>query len=905
MGRRPIAFDPTFKNRGRGKKRGTVSVVEPLQNLTGSLTFYNAPEVGEGEYLIVSDSHTAKEIAEGSATPIFWVVDDDNIVEIVNGLPNNVTIVHTKAEALSYLAVQGYSVISSETSNVVTDGLILDLNAKHDLSFIDEKPTTNFYTDGHFPDGQDMAAEGGSNAKNEIVFFPNNPGNSNFVLKQTKVGNTTEYELTSTGLSSSTTYCLSGWYAESSDYSGNSRMFHCRAYSSGGSHVALGTGIGTVLKTKVIDGITWKYCYATITTPSDATGTFSWYVGYENSSYSGARYYTNLQLEEGDYPTPYSVGAREQNIIWKDMSGGPSGIETWYTLYALTYPESSQTPASRDGITPGYNVTSGTKTYDLSRDLNYFVFDEDTNTWVADSYFNGERIDGHCYDTYDGQPSQHQKFQDDFDDISGSFPNATHIIIGSHAAENNDNDSDTLERLQRLGLPNSHIGVTRPEYILVGKIGKPYTHRYIRENVNSGVAKMNLSLPLEGKSNVNLYNGTSFNSNGWLEFDGSNDRAYSVNDYTYGNETTWVATVRRDSNNNNYNMFMGDYLPYFGFRSSQNYKFHFSNQIAGSQRNLYGTTQTSLDTWYHVAFTTEYNGSSTTMRIFVNGVEENNGTWSGVQTQQSGQSKKFTIGDGRSSATWYPLDGAVSNVQIYNKKLTSAEISQNYYNGPIVTDNLVLSVDAGNLVSYENGSTTTYDMVKGDESDGYGSYDSNGTLTNGVLFDENSGGAWDFDGSNDYISFGTQAFQYQHDDAFSLEVWINPEAVSGFKHLIGVTYASYRLAHSGTSLSFRLDANNLIAAGGTLETGKWTHVIATYNPTTKTAKVYQNGVQVASSTNSTADWTSQGTDFRLASSPGENYYFNGKIAIGRVYKKTLSSSEVGQNFEAQKSRFSL
>jgi len=224
-------------------------------------------------------------------------------------------------------------------------------------------------------------------------------------------------------------------------------------------------------------------------------------------------------------------------------------------------------------------------------------------------------------------------------------------------------------------------------------------------------------------------------------------------------------------------------------------------------------------------------------------------------------------------------------------------------NGPIVTDNLVLSVDAGNLVSYENGSTTTYDMVKGDESDGYGSYDSNGTLTNGVLFDENSGGAWDFDGSNDYISFGTQAFQYQHDDAFSLEVWINPEAVSGFKHLIGVTYASYRLAHSGTSLSFRLDANNLIAAGGTLETGKWTHVIATYNPTTKTAKVYQNGTQVASSTDLTADWTSQGTDFRLASSPGENYYFDGKIAIGRVYNKTLSAGEVLQNYNAQKARF--
>ena len=151
MGRRPIAFDPTFKNRGKGKKRGTISIVEPRQNLTGSLTFFNSPEIGEGEYLIIGDSHTAKEIAESSATPLFWTADDDNIVEIVNGLPNNVTTVHTKAEALLYLSSQGYSVISSETSNVVSEGLILDLNAKNDLSFIDKKPTINLFPDGHFP----------------------------------------------------------------------------------------------------------------------------------------------------------------------------------------------------------------------------------------------------------------------------------------------------------------------------------------------------------------------------------------------------------------------------------------------------------------------------------------------------------------------------------------------------------------------------------------------------------------------------------------------------------------------------------------------------------------------------------------------------------------------------------
>jgi hypothetical protein len=245
-----------------------------------------------------------------------------------------------------------------------------------------------------------------------------------------------------------------------------------------------------------------------------------------------------------------------------------------------------------------------------------------------------------------------------------------------------------------------------------------------------------------------------------------------------------------------------------------------------------------------------------------------------------------------------------AEVKIYNKQLSAKEISQNFHGGNIVTDELVLAVDAGNLVSYESGSSTTYDMVKGDEGDGYSSYDLSGTLTNGVLFNKMNGGTWDFDGTDDHISFGYQSFQYQYDDPFSLEVWVNPDAVSGFKHLIGVTFGSYRLAHSGAGLSFRLDSNNLIASGGTLVVGEWSHIVATYNPSTFTAKIYQNGIEVASATDTSANWTTQGTDFRIASSPGEDYYFNGKIAIGRVYNKVLTPDEAQQNYIAHKARFS-
>ena len=183
------------------------------------------------------------------------------------------------------------------------------------------RPTTNFYSDGHFPNGTDMVSEGGSNPTNEIVEI-RNPGLSKYALKQTMGSAYTEYQINlSTELQASTTYCLSGWYAESLDYVGASRMFHCRAYSATSAHTALDTGLYNVVRTQVIDGITWKYCYATITTPADYSNTFHWYVGYSSGTYTGARYYTNLMMEQGTYPSQYVAGTRSATQGLLDLTG--------------------------------------------------------------------------------------------------------------------------------------------------------------------------------------------------------------------------------------------------------------------------------------------------------------------------------------------------------------------------------------------------------------------------------------------------------------------------------------------------------------------------------------------------------------------------------------------------------
>ena len=139
MGRRNkgIAYDPTRKNRGKGRRRGNVSVDIDAANLTGSLTFYSPPiPPGEG-YIIISDSNTTTGISAGSARPVFWTADDSTIVGIVNGLPGNTTTVSTVAGALNYLASNDYYVIGpdKQEAEIPTDGLVLELDPSNPLSY--------------------------------------------------------------------------------------------------------------------------------------------------------------------------------------------------------------------------------------------------------------------------------------------------------------------------------------------------------------------------------------------------------------------------------------------------------------------------------------------------------------------------------------------------------------------------------------------------------------------------------------------------------------------------------------------------------------------------------------------------------------------------------------------------
>ena len=168
-----------------------------------------------------------------------------------------------------------------------------------------------------------------------------------------------------------------------------------------------------------------------------------------------------------------------------------------------------------------------------------------------------------------------------------------------------------------------------------------------------------------------IYGDPSILSRGYY-FDGTGSETIDTTDIydTLGDPSTisFSAWVNRTSSVNDYNMWMGQQLPYFSHRSFGNYLF--SAKISGTQRVVYSDSSTAnIDgIWRHIVGTYD----SEDMKIYVDGVLDGTANWPGTFQWNTGEI--FAIGDGRSSGTWYPFNGNVSDVRIYEKALTPVEV---------------------------------------------------------------------------------------------------------------------------------------------------------------------------------------------------------------------------------------
>ena len=229
------------------------------------------------------------------------------------------------------------------------------------------------------------------------------------------------------------------------------------------------------------------------------------------------------------------------------------------------------------------------------------------------------------------------------------------------------------------------------------------------------------------------------------------------------------------------------------------------------------------------------------------------------------------------------------------------------YSPKVVTDGLVLYLDAANTKSYPGIGITWTDLSRS----------GNSSELNGSTFNSGNGGSIVFDGSNDYVEIQNQ-IQFDQTDPFTLSSWV--KSSSGKNELIinneNILYTGYRL-NINVNANIEIGLRNSISDDIAIETlnriyaNTWYHIVGTYDGTRNVSgmKIYINGVEedtnTISNTLTSSTLSNQQTllGIRRLSPPSDP--LRGNIANVQIYNRALSTIEITQNYNATRTRFGL
>ena len=229
---------------------------------------------------------------------------------------------------------------------------------------------------------------------------------------------------------------------------------------------------------------------------------------------------------------------------------------------------------------------------------------------------------------------------------------------------------------------------------------------------------------------------------------------------------------------------------------------------------------------------------------------------------------------------------------------------------PIVTNGLVLSLDAGNSKSYP-GSGTSWSDLSGNRN--------TGTLTSGPTFSRNGGGSIVFDGTDDYVdtigSVSTFSF-IQNTGIYAISAWVKPSVLNKEMYICGnnsgtAAQKGFYLGTTSTDISIVITRGSgtvatLVVNSCFLNTTDWVNVVVVGNGITN--QFYRNGVIFGASSN-TSTLSTGDSSFSLGIGFIKNatttWLWNGNISNTLIYNRALTASEIQQNYNALKSRFNL
>ncbi len=214
------------------------------------------------------------------------------------------------------------------------------------------------------------------------------------------------------------------------------------------------------------------------------------------------------------------------------------------------------------------------------------------------------------------------------------------------------------------------------------------------------------------------------------------------------------------------------------------------------------------------------------------------------------------------------------------------------YTGPnIVTDGLVLAIDADSERSYTGSGTSWVDLSGNDN---------NVTLTNGPVF--NTNGYFEFDGINDYGYNGSTSLEITNN--VTINAWIRHDGSgdNNGNYMAQSRNQGYRMRRQGSSFWIYASGNSVTSPTGAIYDNIWYMVTGVFS--SAGLRAYINSKLVASNTTPYAS-TVFGDGLYIGAYYTGLEKFGGDISSCKVYDLALTAAQVAQNFNAQKSRYGL
>ena len=235
------------------------------------------------------------------------------------------------------------------------------------------------------------------------------------------------------------------------------------------------------------------------------------------------------------------------------------------------------------------------------------------------------------------------------------------------------------------------------------------------------------------------------------------------------------------------------------------------------------------------------------------------------------------------------------------------------YGGPeIVTDGLVLHLDAANSKSYPGSGNTWFDLSGNNN---------HVTLINSPLYSSSNGGAFIFDGINDYAECNRPS-QITNGGQITIILsakWTTKNWTGNFntdlQAIIDNNHSGSPSPGVGFVIQDRPDltnrplttgfrpASNGVRSTYTVGNNSWCHIATTYNA--NICNMYINNIFNAT-VNETGGLVSVQPLISIGRwQRGPSRYFTGSIGLILLYSRALSINEIDQNFISIKGRYGL